>query len=67
MEKTETWVHHAEPFVVSGEIFREFADGFSEPFLDGWVVDTVAIHPILVAGIIGWINENTFDFTDVIR
>ena len=56
MEETEAWVHHAEPFVVSGEIFSEFTDGFSKPFLNRWVVNVIVVAPILVACIIRWIH-----------
>jgi hypothetical protein len=51
---------------VSGEIFSELADGFSEPFLNRWVVDVIVVGPILVACIIRRINEDAFDFTSVI-
>jgi hypothetical protein len=66
MKEAEAGVHHTEPFIMSREIFREFANSFSEPFPDGWVVDIIVVNPIFVACIIRRINVDAFDFTRVI-
>ena len=66
MEKAEAGIHHAEPLIVPREVCRERANRFSKPFLDSRVVNVVVIDPILVPGIVRWINEDAFDFTSVV-
>lgn len=47
---------------MSAEVFRFFTDDLSEPFIDFGVVYVVVIDPAFVAGVIGRVDIDTFDF-----
>ena len=65
MEEAEAGVHHAEPLIVSGEVYSECSNRFSEPFLDSRIVDVIVINPIFITCIVGWIDEDAIDFASV--
>ena len=60
-QEFEAGIHHAKPFIVSGEVFAFPADDFAEPALDSWVVDVIVVNPALVAGVVGRVDINAFD------
>ena len=60
MEQPQTRIHHAEPFVMTGEVFPFFPDNFTEPFFYFRIVDVIIIDPLFIAGIVGWIDVDTF-------
>jgi hypothetical protein len=66
VQQAKARVHHAEPFIVSREIYCKCTNGFSEPFLDGWVVNVIVVNPAFVASVIWRINEDAFDFASIV-
>ena len=67
MEQTQTGIHHAEPFVMTGEVFPFFPDNFTEPFFYFRIVDVIIIDPLFITGIVGWIDVDTFYSAFVFR
>jgi hypothetical protein len=51
---------------IAGEVFGFWADGFTEPFFDCGAVDVVVINPVFVAGVIGRVDVDAFDFSGVV-
>lgn len=50
---------------MSAEVFGFFTYDLSEPFIDFGVVDVVVIDPTFVAGVIGRVDIDAFDFAFV--
>ena len=67
LQQHEPGIHHAEPFVVSGEVLSLLADGFAEPAEDFRGVDVVVIDPALVAGVVGRIDADALHFPRIAR
>ena len=67
LQQHQPRIHHAEPFVVSGEVFGLLADGVAEPAEDFRGVDVVVIDPALVAGVVGRIDADAFHLPGVAR
>ena len=62
----QTWVHHAQPFVVAAEVFAFLAYYFAKPPFQFRIVDIVVIDPVFIAGIVRRINVNALDTAFVI-
>ena len=56
MQQLQTWIHHAEPLVMTGEVFALLADNLLQPLLHARIIDVVVINPPLITGVIGRIN-----------
>ena len=52
---------------MAGEVFAFFADDFTKPLLDSWVIDGVVVDPAFVTRVIGRINVDTIDFFLIAR
>ena len=66
-EEHESWVHHAEPFVVSGEVFGFRAYYSAEPSLYLRRVHTIVIYPAFVACVVGWVYVDALYLAFVFR
>jgi hypothetical protein len=64
-EEFKAWKHHAEPFVVAGEVVAP--DGFGEPLLDGGRVYVVVVCPAFVAGVIGRVDVDALHLSAIAR
>ena len=59
LQQAHAWIHHAEPFVVAGEVFALLPDDLSQPFSYLRVVYVVVVCPLLFARVVGrvYVNE----------
>ena len=55
LQQLQARIHHAEPFVVAGEVFGFLADNLSQPFADFGRVYIVVVNPVFVSCIVRWI------------
>jgi len=46
------WVHHAQPLVVPGEVFRFPADHLAKPRPHLGAVDCIVVSPVLISGVV---------------
>ena len=53
-QKFEAGQHHAQPFVVAGEVFA--VNRYAEPFLHHRRIDFVVVSPAFAAGVVGRVN-----------
>ena len=60
-------VHHAQPLVVSAEVFALLADDLPEPLPDARVVYVVVVDPSLVAGVVRRIDVDAVNLALVLR
>ena len=58
LQKLKARIHHAQPFIMAGQILAFFADNLAQPLFDLRVVDVIVIDPALVAGVIGWVYKD---------
>ena len=56
LQKPQPGIHHAQPFVMTGEVFALFADYLSEPLTDAGIIHVVVVDPPLIAGVVGRID-----------
>ena len=64
-EESEAWEHHAEPFVVAGEVVA--SDGFGEPLSDSGCVHVVVVSPAFVAGVVGRVDVDALHLSAIAR
>ena len=53
MQQLQPGIHHAQPFVMAGQVLALFADNLTQPLFDFRIVDVVVINPALVASVVG--------------
>ena len=61
LQQFQPWVHHAEPFVMTGEILTLSADHLSQPFQDAGIIHVIVVDPLLIAGVVRRIDIDTLD------
>ena len=61
LQQLQPRVHHAQPFVMAGQVLALFADNLAQPLFDFRVIDIVVVDPALVAGVVGRIDIDALD------
>ena len=64
LQQLQPGIHHAQPFIMTGQVLALFANNLAQPLLDLRVIDIVVVAPALVAGVVGRIYVPT-DFDTI--
>jgi len=65
-QQAQPWVHHAEPFVVAGEVLSFATHNLTQPLSDFRAVHIIVIDPILITCVVWRVNINTLHLPCVI-
>ena len=65
-QQRQPWVHHAQPLVMSGQVFGLAADDLPQPSPHLRTVDGVVVDPVFIARVVGGIDVNALDLPGIV-